>query len=187
MRIAPVCFTLLLLFLAGCAHVISEENLKSVDPSITFERLKENPEKYTGSVVMLGGTIAGVHNTQDGGQIEVIQYRLTDDGYPDEGQGSGGRFLATSPAHLDADMYPEGKPITIFGEAKGNRALETDDDRTVYPVISMHEAHVWLPEEKDVRPFRIPGTNLVDPYYHGIDAPQPNRYNGTVIPPLTGE
>lgn len=187
MKIAPVWLTVLLFFMAGCAHVISEENRKSVDASITFERLKENPGKFTGSTLMLGGIIAGVQNTQEGGQIEVIQYQLTDDGYPDETQGSAGRFLAASPAHLDAGMYPEGKLITIFGEAKGSRSLKSNDVNTVYPVISMREAHVWLPEEKDVRPFRIPGTNLVDPYYHGIDAPQPNRYNGTVTPPLTND
>lgn len=187
MRIAPVCFTMLLLFLAGCAHVISEENRKSVDTSIAFERLKENPEKFTGSALMLGGTIAAVQNTQEGGQIEVIQYQLTDDGYPDESQGSAGRFLATSPVHLDTALYPEGKLITIFGKAKGSRPLQTDDVKTVYPVISLQEAHVWLLEEKDDRPFRIPGTNLIDPYYHGIDAPQPNRYDGTAIPPLTSE
>lgn len=187
MRIVPVFFTMMMIFLAGCAHVISEENRKSANTSITFEELKENPGKYTGSALMLGGAIAGVKNTQEGGQIEVIQYRLTDDGYPDEVQGSAGRFLATSPAHLDAELYPEGDLITVFGEAKGSRSPEADDAKAAYPVISIREAHVWLPEEKDKRPFHIPGTNLVDPYYHGIDAPQPNRYNGTVIPPLTGK
>lgn len=184
MRIALVCFTLLLLYLAGCAHVISEENRKAADPGLTFGKLSENPEKFTGSLLMLGGAISGVQNTEEGGLIEVIQYQLTEDGYPDEGQGSSGRFLISSPVHLDTTQYPQGNLITVFGEAKGSRSQKAGEVTTVYPVISLREAHVWLPEEKDPRPFKIPGTNLIDPYYHGIDAPQPNRHNGTTLPPL---
>lgn len=186
MRIIPVCLAVMMLVLAGCAHVISEENRKSADMSITFENLEGSPDKYTGSLIMLGGAIALVQNSAEGGEIEVIQYQLNEDGYPEEGQGSSGRFLVTSPTHLDQSQYPKGMLITVFGEVKGKRTRPYDDNQTVYPVISLREAHVWLPQEKDTRPFRIPGTNLIDPYYHGIDAPQPSRHDGAVIPPLTG-
>lgn len=185
MRIARASFALLLLVLAGCAHVISEENRKTVDSSITFESLKNAPEKFFGARLMLGGVIAAATNSPEGGQIEIIQYSLTDDGYPDVAQGSAGRFLAASPTHLDTEMYPEGSLITVFGEAKGSRSLTVGDKKTAYPLISLRESHVWLPEEKHSLPFRIPGTNRVDPYYRGIDAPQPNRFNGTTSPPLT--
>lgn len=182
-RIAIMGTVLLLSVFTGCAHVISEENRKIAALSVTFESLKENPQSYAGKVVVLGGVIAGVTNSTDGGQIEIVQYQLTEEGYPDEAEGSAGRFLATSPTFIDSLVYKKGSLITLAGEVKGTRVMPLDGGSLTYPVVSIRESHIWRPDEKQQRPFQIPGTDLVDPYYYGHDVPLRMRPEGTVIKP----
>ncbi len=184
MKIIALLGTVLLLSaLTGCTHVISEENRRVASLTINFETLQENPQSFAGKIVILGGVIAGVKNSTDGGQIEIVQYLLTDEGYPDETQGSAGRFLATSPTFIDNLVYKQGSLITIAGEVKGNRVLPLDEVSYSYPVVSIKESHLWPPDEKGQRPFQVPGTNRVDPYYYGHDAPFRVRPEGTVIKP----
>jgi len=182
-RIAVLGAVMLLSVLTGCTHVISDENRKLAALSVTFETLKENPQSFAGKVVMLGGVIAGVKNTTDGGQIEIVQFQLTEEGYPDETQGSAGRFLATTPTFIDNLVYKQGSLITLAGEVKGTRVMPLDEVSYTYPVVSIRESHIWQPDEKRPRPFQVPGTNIVDPYYYGHDMPFRVRPEGTVIKP----
>jgi outer membrane lipoprotein len=184
MKIITLLGTVMLLsVLTGCTHVISEENRKLETLAVTFESLKENPQGFVGKVVVLGGVIAGVKNSNDGGQIEIVQFQLTDEGYPDETQGSAGRFLATTPTFIENLVYKEGSLITLAGEVKGSRVMPLDEVTYSYPVVSIKESHIWQPDENQPRPFQIPGTNLVDPYYYGHDVPLRIRPEGTVIKP----
>src|SRR5574340_98831 len=93
------------IFLAGCAHVMSDQSLRLVDPAVTFAGVRKAPDSYIGKNVLLGGTIAGVRNTKKGGELEVLQAPLDSSGMPEESQYSGGRFLVTTGEFLDPLVY----------------------------------------------------------------------------------
>jgi outer membrane lipoprotein len=141
----------------------------------SYENIRDKSQEYMGKTVMLGGIIGTVTNSEDGGQIEVVQYPLTNEGFPDESLGSAGRFLVTSPTLFEITAYPKGTPITVIGEVKAERHLKTQWETSRMPVVSMRKAHLWQSEEEKKQPFLIPGTNLVDPYYFGHDTPLPKR------------
>ncbi|MGA7826822.1 MAG: Slp family lipoprotein [Geobacteraceae bacterium] len=155
------------LFLAGCAHVMSEESRNLVDPSIQFQSLRANPDSYVGKYVMLGGTIAGVQNSKDGSQLEVVQSPLESDDLPEEvSHSSGGRFLATTSHFLDPIVYKMGRRVTVIGQVEGKKILPIDQIEYTYPIISIREIHVWSQSEVEQPQYPPPGY-YYDPFWFG--------------------
>jgi outer membrane lipoprotein len=153
---------LILLLITGCAHVFSDQTNRLVDPSVTFDRLKKEPNLYIGKFVKLGGIIASTKNTKEGSQIEIVQFRLGSDDIPDETYASGGRFLAVTPEFLDGMIYETGRPVAVVGEVKGFKTLPLDEMEYSYPVISIKEIHVW--KKSDLYPYPLP--YYYDPFYY---------------------
>jgi outer membrane lipoprotein len=161
------------LFLSGCAHVISEAARNQVDQSITFGKLRGNPEAFIGKNAMLGGIVVVAKNTKEGGQLEIVQFKLDELGFPIESSNSGGRFLATTPDFIDAMVYSPRRMVTIVGEVKGKKVLPLDEVDYTYPVISIKEIYAWKVQESERGfPYPAPGSyNNYDPYYYGYDVP----------------
>lgn len=129
--------------LAGCAHVISDESRRLVDPTLSFARLREDPDSHIGRYVMLGGMIAGVKNAREGSQLEAVQVRLDDSGTPEDSFRSEGRFIATSDKFLDSMIFKPGRLITVVGEVKGKKIMPLDEVEYTYPVVAIREIHIW--------------------------------------------
>ena len=136
-----------ILLLSGCAHVMSEANLKLVDRSIRYERLHTNPDAFAGKTVLLGGIIAGATTTGDLSQLEVAQLELFNNEVPNEFSNSGGRFLAISAEPIDPVIYSRGKFVTIIGEVKGRKVQQRDGADYPYPLISVKELRLFQPVE----------------------------------------
>jgi outer membrane lipoprotein len=134
---------LVLLFLTGCAQVFSDNALRQVDPSIAFGQLKSDVQPYIGKYVKLGGIIAGINNTGEGSQLEIVQFNLGSDHIPNESAVSGGRFLAITPDYLDNMIYRTGRRVAVIGEVKEMRTLPLDQTEYTYPVIAILEIRVW--------------------------------------------
>lgn len=167
MRVTILLLGTALLALSGCAHVISEESRRLVDPTLTFARMRENPDAYSGRYVMLGGIIAGVKNSREGGELEVVQFDLDRSDMPENVYSSGGRFLVTSPAFLEAMVYKVGRLVTVVGEVKGTRSRTLDSVDYTYPVISLKEIHLWRTYEAEQGYPYPPPAPYYDPYYYG--------------------
>ncbi len=153
---------LALLLITGCAQVFSDQANSLVDPSITFDRLKKDPNPSIGKFVKLGGIIATTKNTREGSQVEIVQFKLGSDDIPDESYASGGRFLAVTPEFLDGMIYKTGRPVAVIGEMKGMKTLPLDEIEYSYPVISIKEIHVW--NISDLYPY--PPPYYYDPFYY---------------------
>ena len=138
---------LALLLIAGCAHVFSETASRQVDPMITFDQLKSDAKPFIGKYVKVGGIIAGLKNTEEGSQLEIVQFKLGSDDIPDESSASGGRFLAVTPDYLDNMVYKTGRPVAIIGEVRGMKTLPLDETQYTYPLVSISEIHVWKKSE----------------------------------------
>lgn len=136
-----------ILALAGCAHVVSDQSLRLVDRRVTFAELREDPDRYVGRYLLLGGGIAGVRNTSEGGELEVVQFKTDESGEITDTAASGGRFLAASRGFLDPEVYKTGLLVTLVGEVRGKKTMLLGEVEYVYPVLAIREIHLWKPED----------------------------------------
>lgn len=181
---------LILLFImlgvtSGCAHVISEEGRKQVDWHLAFTDLKMNPEAFIGKNVLVGGKIAQVKNTNDGGQLEILQLTLDNTGFPIEVSKSAGRFVATSPDFFDPLVYKAGRLVTMTGEVKGKKPTTVDGAEYFVPAIGVKEIFTWKIDE-DGKGLNSPAPsfyNNYNPYDFSHDVPLWYRPTGPVFKP----
>ena len=141
-----------IIFLAGCAPVISKESLSLVDREISFTELRKAPDSYTGKHLLLGGEIARVSNSKEGGELELVQFSTDEDGEITDKAKSGGRFIAKSAEFLEPALYRTGLLVTVVGKAQGKRSKLLGDVLYTYPVIAIREIHIWKPEELSYPP-----------------------------------
>lgn len=145
--------TLAFLFLVtGCAHNISKKSLALVDRSITFDKLRENPETFRWKFVVLGGNIDSALKTPEGTVLEIVQHDLDARELPDETVASRGRFLALTPDSLHIIMCRPGRLVSIAGEVAGIEVRRLDGKDYTYPLINVKELHLFpLPDEEFFR------------------------------------
>ena len=130
---------------AGCAPPFAKELLDKVDTNVPFAVLQKEPERFSGKLVMVGGTIIDTRNLNDGTQIEVLQKQLDYDGRPALTDETGGRFLVVLSQFLDGAVYHRGRSITIIGEIAGSIVQPLDEIAYRYPVLTAKELHLWSP------------------------------------------
>jgi len=143
MRYLVSVLLVLSLFQSGCTAVISEQARKLINTDASFKSLKESPENYIGKNIMLGGRIANINNRTDGAQIEIVQFDLTSQDYPEETFLSYGRFLATESSYKDPLIFRRGMLITLVGEVTGKKTMRLEEMDYTYPVISIKEWYLW--------------------------------------------
>lgn len=146
-----------LLLGCACSHVLSEEALHRVDPTLDYGRVKADPNAYLGSTLLLGGML--VDNRIDGGgtTLEVFAYRLDDYGQPLAPDEAAGRFLARTTAFLDPELYRAGALVTLAGTVTGQQRRKLESIDYLYPVFRIDELHLWR------RGPAVP--TYYDPYY----------------------
>jgi outer membrane lipoprotein len=164
MKYAGILFAMAILICTGCAHVISDESMRLVDQSISFAMLRENPDKYIGRYVLLGGSVASLRNDKHGSRIEIVQFELNIDDSPDPWSHSGGRFLAETPTFIDPYVFKSNRLVTVVGEVKGHKTLPLGEIDYDYPVLAIREIHYW--KMRDVAYYPYPYYYPPYPYYY---------------------
>ena len=142
----------LLLFLAGCTHIISDTSLGRADRSIEFGALRKDPDAFRGKFVILGGLVTGVRQTGEGVQLEVVEQPLDSEEMPDASAGSGGRFLVNLPPDVGYATFKPGVLVTMAGEVVGKAVKPLDNVEYTYPVIVVKEIHIIVPP-RQMRPY----------------------------------
>lgn len=130
---------------AGCAPPFSKELLDKLEKNISFAAVQKEPERYTGKLLMVGGTIVDTKNRKEGTRIEVLQKPLDGEGRPALTDETGGRFLIVSPQFLDGAVYHRGRSVTVIGEVAGSKVQQLGEIEYRYPVITAKELHLWSP------------------------------------------
>lgn len=145
-----------LLFLSGCAHVISKDLRTKSDPSLTLAQVRQNPEMFKGKMVLWGGEIIETTNLKDAStQIEIFQMPLGWRGEPKTRFSSEGRFLVLTDQSLDPYLYRKGRKVTVAGEILGEKTKLLGEMEYRYPLISGRQIHLWA--EQALYPY---------PYYY---------------------
>lgn len=138
-----------LLWLAGCAGVpvVPSDLKEKVDRKLSFQQVKDAPQSYKGTLLVLGGMVLSAKTTkQNGTRIEILQLPLDDD---DEPIGrlteSKGRFLAQHKEFLDPAAVPAGTLLTVVGEVTGSAIQQLDEIEYQYPTVEILSMTVWPP------------------------------------------
>jgi outer membrane lipoprotein len=155
-----LCFVLFAV-MAGCAHPISEDLRKSIDPNASLQIIKQNPNQFTDKNVMFGGVIVATRNFPDKTEIEVIQKSLDSIGYPSRGDETEGRFVFVQQGFLEPEIYSKGRYVTGAGKLAGTQRGKIDNREIQFPVIEVVELRLW--EDYSEAPYG----NYSYPYYYG--------------------
>jgi outer membrane lipoprotein len=131
----------------GCAPVISQETLKAVDEGLDFEAVLENPERYLGASVLLGGDIIETLPVPGETQMLVLQHPLGFRNKPSKEKGSKGRFIVVAQGFMDPAIYRSGRQVTVVGRVAGKDVRPIGEIEYAYPLIEMTELYLWPLEE----------------------------------------
>jgi len=133
-----------MLFLSGCAHVISKDLRTKSDLALTLAQVRQNPEAFKGKLIVWGGEIIETGNQKDGTtQIEVYQRPLGWRGEPQETTASEGRFLILADKYLDPYTFQRGRKITVAGEILGEKIKPLGQMDYRYPIVSSKQIYLW--------------------------------------------
>jgi len=139
----------LFILLAGCAPVISEGVLKTVDRTIEFKTVAADPAGHAGRSVVFGGTIILVENLEGATVMEVVQEGLNSQLKPVAKDESAGRFLVRFGEFKDPAIFGAGKRITVAGVVKGAETRPLGKGTYRYPVIEPKEYYLWERSDYD--------------------------------------
>ena len=142
-------FVLLALALLGCTACtlpISQPSLDLVDRELTFAALRQDPDRYLGRYLLLGGMIVGVRNTPAGSELEVVQFATDRSGRITATDNSGGRFLVQVATFSEPAVY-QGRLVSLVGQVAGQVQAPLDEIDSLSPLLTAHELHLWSPEE----------------------------------------
>lgn len=135
-----------LLCCTACTLPISQPSLDLVDRELTFAALRQDPERYLGRYLLLGGAIVAVRNTSAGSELEVVQFATDRSGRITATDNSGGRFLVQVATFSEPAVY-RGRLVSLVGKVAGQRWAHLDEIDYLYPVLTAQELHLWRPEE----------------------------------------
>jgi outer membrane lipoprotein len=137
-----------LLLTTACSRPVSQQSLNLVDPGITFEALRQNPDRHVGRYLLLGGAIASVRVNGSGStELEVVQLPTDRLGRITSTDRSVGRFIALDNAFRDPAIYRPGRLVTLVGQVAGEKTGRLDEVDYLYPVLTVKELHLWDPGE----------------------------------------
>lgn len=141
----------IVIVLSSCSHVISKE-LRQSAVDLPFGKLKEDIERYKGSIFIWGGFIVETKPTEEGTLIEVVQNPIGRYGGVIDKDTSEGRFLALYRGRLDPLIYRKNRQLTVGGKLLGSVEKPLEG---VYPLIEIKELHLWKEEVFYYQPFYL--------------------------------
>ncbi len=131
------------LALSACATYVPERIKTAPAGNPSVGEVRSNPDRFVGSEVRWGGTIAEVRNRADETLVQIVARELTDSGKPIVGDRSSGRFVARIDGFLDPVVYREGRRLTITGEVIGTRTEQVGEYPYRFPVVEVDTSYLW--------------------------------------------
>lgn len=133
--------------LVACASVVPGE-LKERVRSVSLAELRQAPESYAGTLLLLGGEVLGLNPQGEWMAIEVLERPLGLRDRPRIDRPPRGRFaVLLRPQEGDAriDKLEPGRLVTVVGEAQGRVSLAPDTPPDELPLLMARYIHLWPP------------------------------------------
>lgn len=110
----------------------------------TPARLAAQPKAHAkGAVLTWGGVVIKVRNLRDRTILEVLSYPLANDGQPDTGEASQGRFLADRRGFLEPRDYSPGRVVTVTGPLLGYQDGTVAGADYRFPAVAAEDVRLW--------------------------------------------
>lgn len=133
---------LMLTALVSCS-VISSDIRSEAIPSVPFQTLINEADRFIGKTVILGGYILETKNLESETILKVLQTPLRFSEDPDFKKRSQGRFIVYHKGFLDPEVYSKDQAITVAGRVMGTAVEKIGDDRIQYLKIENREIYLW--------------------------------------------
>jgi outer membrane lipoprotein len=133
--------------LSGCTSVLSSRVVQEADDKVTFTDLQKQPDRYRGTVVILGGQILGTVVKESETRVQVLQLPLGAEQRPDNTASSQGRFIVIFKRFADPLVYEKGRKITVAGVVQGGEVIMLNDRPQNVPVLLERETYLWKTED----------------------------------------
>jgi starvation-inducible outer membrane lipoprotein len=154
--------------LAACASVVPDR-LRDQARSVPFALLRQAPEHYAGTLLVLGGEVLALRPRGEWIEVAVLERPLGFRDRPRLDRTPRGRFAVVVRLDEGADQLGPGRLITVVGEVQGRAGpFDTIPDQFplpvsgVEPLLMARYLHVWPP------PLFPGGPNIgVEFGYHG--------------------
>ena len=162
--------------LVGCASVVPG-GLREQVRSVPFATLQRAPERYAGTLLLLGGEVLALRPRGEWIEVAVLERPLGFRDRPRLDRAPRGRFAVVVRLDEGVDQLDPGRLITVVGEVQGRAGpFDTIPDRSplavsgveppvvsdIEPLLMARHLHVWPP------PLFPGGPNIgVEFGYHG--------------------
>lgn len=143
MKLRLAIIVLSILLMCACATLPKPLQDMPALRDISFNMVKNNPDKYLNVSLLWGGKITNCINTEGGTVFEVLYLSLEKDGYPKETDDSDGRFIVKSKNFLDCAVYTKGRYLTVVGKLKGLQEGKIDQMPYTFPLLDAQATYLW--------------------------------------------
>jgi outer membrane lipoprotein len=133
--------------LSGCTSVLSTSVVQEADDNVTFTDLQKQPDRYRGTVIILGGQIVETVVKESETWVQILQLHLGAQQRPDNTASSQGRFIVIYKRFADPFVYEKGRKITVAGVVEGGRVITLNDRPHTVPVLLEQESYLWKTED----------------------------------------
>jgi outer membrane lipoprotein len=151
---------ILIAVVTGSCSVIPQHIREESLPPMDFKILLENPNKYKGDSVILGGYILKTDNLTDQTIIKVLQAPIGSRDEPKSRDYSEGRFIISQKGFLDPEIYNKDRKITVAGTVVGIVIEKIDEFSHPYLKIQSREIYLW-PKDPE-----YPPASYYDPWFY---------------------
>jgi outer membrane lipoprotein len=151
---------ILIAVFTGSCSVISQPIRTESIPPMDLKILLENPNKYKGETVILGGYILETDNLTDQTIIKVLQAPIGAGDEPKSRDYSEGRFIISQKGFLDPEIYSKDRKITVAGTVVGSVIEKVDEFSHPYLKIQSREIYLW-PKDQE-----YPPASYYDPWFY---------------------
>ena len=151
---------ILIAVVTGSCSVIPQHIREESLPPMDFKILLENPNKYKGDSVILGGYILETDNLTDQTIIKVLQAPIGSRDEPKSRDYSQGRFIILQKGFLDPEIYSKDRKITVAGTVVGSVIEKIDEFSHPYLKIQSREIYLW-PKDQE-----YPPASYYDPWFY---------------------
>jgi outer membrane lipoprotein len=152
------------LVVSGCGGLIPSEFREKIQRDVSLQNLQQDPEAYKGQLVLLGGEIRDVKNSEDGDTVEVLHRPLNTSSRPNLIGESEGRFVIKLTKEVSPEKsYREGQPLTVVGEVMEEAESRAGKD-IPSPILLARYLHLWSAVDYAHR--TPPPYYYSDPFFH---------------------
>lgn len=136
----PILLLVLLTVVGACVSI----EFEGQEEAIAIYPLDVERMGIEQGMVVWGGQIIGVHNSEEGTELQVLAYPLDGGNAPKVDYDSVGRFVVYYPGYLEPLDYAPGRWVSLAGELDGWVLVEHREDyKRSVPAVQSAQIHLW--------------------------------------------